>query len=105
MKKALWIGLFLFFVMTSISCTPRRDYSDANIVNIATQEFQFDEVYFFRILDSQTIEYLFGTAANNTGVAFGNKDGVEWMLWIPRYVDQTIVAVEYPLLHSFDPHI
>lgn len=100
MKKPLLILLFLILVISSISCTPRRDFSDANIVSIATEDYEFDQLYFFRILDSETIQYLTGSPANNTGVGFGNKDGQEVMIWISRNADVMPIVLDYPLEHS-----
>jgi len=81
--------VILFSIILFISCTNLyRVYNDEDLNILATSKYGFSEVFFFKVVDSDTAKELTGKTYNNGGVISGIKDGVYRLLFIPKIVSQ-----------------
>ncbi len=83
-KSSLLLFRFLIILLLTSCSAIRRDYDDMELEDMATSQYGFTQMLFFKIVDSDTAKELTGTSYTNSGVIYGLKDGNYEMLFVPR---------------------
>lgn len=100
MKKNLFVlfSIICFLILTSCQSI-YRNYNDADLNEIAVNDFGFSEVLFFKIIDSETAEELTGHAYVTSGVIYGIKNDHFVTLFVPREVAEEPFVIDAPIFN------
>jgi hypothetical protein len=66
-----------------------RDYQDNELEKLAVNDFNFERFEVFKIIDSDTAQYLTGKSYQNSGIIIGVKDQKYQMIFVPKRVSES----------------
>lgn len=82
------------------ACSTNRVYVEEDLYHTAQVEFGFSEVFFFKIVDSETALALTGTAYQNSGIIVGRQGLSDKAVFVPKKADQDIFMISFPYVFS-----
>lgn len=97
MKHVLKVFLIILIAFLLISCKPIfRDFNEDDLEDLVIIDFDFSEMLFFKIVDSNTAKELTGKSYNLGGVIVGIKDEQGVLVFIPKKVSEEPFMIDTP---------
>lgn len=97
MKKMSLVLVMVLIIFLSSCRISYRDYQDEELEKIALNEFNFDRYEVFKIIDSNTAQYLTGKSYQNSGIIIGVKDQTYQMIFVPKRISEAPYELDFSI--------